>query len=223
MIGIIDYGVGNLRSVQKALELLGTPAVILPSPEMELGQATALSNITKLILPGVGAFADGMDFLRDRDWVDPLNKWVAAGKPLLGICLGMQLLFESSEEDSTGPDDLIPGLCLLPGRVVRFRESDGPAGSSLKVPHMGWNSLSWSRPDPLLEGLDQGSAVYFVHSYYAQPVESDDQPITSARADYGRPFTATIWRDNVWATQFHPEKSQRIGLKILENFTKLKP
>lgn len=223
MIGIIDYGVGNLRSVQKALELLGQSAVILPNPGMERGEAAALKDVDRLILPGVGAFADGMDFLRDREWIAPLQTWVAQGKPLLGICLGMQLLFESSQEDASGPDHRIPGLGLLPGQVVRFNEADGPDGMHLKVPHMGWNTLTWSRPDPLLHGLEQGCAVYFVHSYYAQPVESETQPITSARADYGKPFTATIWRGNLWATQFHPEKSQRVGLKILENFIKLKP
>ncbi len=221
MIGIIDYGVGNLRSVQKALESLGAQAVILPEPQLDHGVATALNNIDRLILPGVGAFADGMDFLRDRQWVNPIVQWVREGKPLLGICLGMQLLFEASEEDAPGPETLVPGLGLLPGKVVRFRETDGPVGSRLKVPHMGWNSLAWSRNDPLLEGLPQGCAVYFVHSFYPQPRESDDAPITSACAEYGKPFTATIWRDNLWATQFHPEKSQKVGLKILENFTKL--
>ncbi len=221
MIGIIDYGVGNLRSVQKALESLGAQAVILPHPQINQGVAAALNHVDRLILPGVGAFADGMDFLRDRQWVAPIVQWVRAGKPLLGICLGMQLLFESSEEDAPGPDAPVPGLGLLPGRVVRFRETDGTDGARLKVPHMGWNSLQWSRNDPLLDGLTQGCAVYFVHSFYPQPRESDDVPITSASADYGKPFTATVWRDNLWATQFHPEKSQKVGLKILENFTRL--
>jgi glutamine amidotransferase len=142
--------------------------------------------------------------------------WIAAGRPLLGICLGMQLLFEGSEEDAPAGGPHVPGLAVLPGKVVRFREED--ATPRLKVPHMGWNTLSWRRDDPLLRGLPQQSAVYFVHSYYAQPA---DAALTSASADYGRPFCATVWRGNLWATQFHPEKSQRVGLAMLANFAAL--
>ena len=220
MIGIIDYGMGNLRSVQKAFELLGAEAVILPGPEGVAGIGVAQAD--KLVLPGVGAFGDGMEQLRGRGWIEPLRAFLNSGKPLLGICLGMQLLFESSEEDAPSPDKPVPGLALLPGKVVRFR-NDGPGGTGLKVPHMGWNTLRWRREDPLLRGVAQDAAVYFVHSYYALPREAEERPITCARAEYpqGSAFTATIWRDNLWATQFHPEKSQAIGLKMLANFAGL--
>ena len=214
MIGIIDYGMGNLRSVQKALEHVGAEAAILTRP----GQ---LGDIDKLVLPGVGAFADGIDQLQRRGWVQPTLAYIDAGRPLLGICLGMQLLFEASEEDAPSPDEPVPGLAALPGRVVRFANV-APDGTRLKVPQMGWNALTWSRPDPLLAGLEPGAAVYFVHSYYVQPRESEDDPITSAWADYGRSFCASIWRGNVRATQFHPEKSQRVVLRILENFVAVK-
>ncbi|MEX0886945.1 MAG: imidazole glycerol phosphate synthase subunit HisH [Phycisphaeraceae bacterium] len=205
MIGIIDYGMGNLRSVQKALERVGAEAMILTRP----GQ---LGEVDKLVLPGVGAFADGIDQLQQRGWVDPVRAYIDAGRPMLGICLGMQLLFEASEEDAP-----VPGLAVLPGRVVRF-SNVAPDGTRLKVPQMGWNALDWTRPDPLLARLSPGESVYFVHGYYAQPRESGDAPVTSATADYGGPFCASIWRGNLWATQFHPEKSQRVGLTILENF-----
>lgn len=201
---------GNLRSVQKALQRLGAEAVILREPD-------AVEKADKLILPGVGAFADGMANLRERGWIEPINAFVATGKPTLGVCLGMQLFFESSEEDAPSPDEPVPGLAMLPGRVRRFSDR-APDGERLKVPHMGWNTLTWQRDDPLLAELAQDSAVYFVHSYYVQPDESPDAPLTSAVCDYGGPFTASVWRDNLWAVQFHPEKSQRVGLKILENF-----
>ncbi len=219
MIGIIDYGMGNLRSVQKAFELLGAEAVILAGPEGPGG--VDLSAVAKLVLPGVGAFGDGIEHLRQRGWVEPIKAFVASGRPFLGICLGMQLIFESSEEDAPSPNQPVSGLGLLPGRVVRFRPPGVPAGLRLKVPHMGWNTLAWRREDPLLKGLAQESAVYFVHSYYVKPMESAQAPITSAVSDYGGPFTASIWRDNIWATQFHPEKSQRVGQKILANFVRL--
>lgn len=209
-IGIIDYGVGNLRSVQKALESVGAPARILAGP-------SELDGVTHLILPGVGAFADGMAMLRDRGWVDPVKAYVASGRAFLGICLGMQLVFEGSEEDAPSERELVPGLGLVPGKVVRFRA--GP-GERLKVPHMGWNNLTWQRDDPLLRGLPQQASVYFVHSYYALPAPAQAASLVSARAEYpaGRPFCATIWRGNLWATQFHPEKSQRVGMQMLANF-----
>lgn len=209
MIGIVDYGVGNLRSVQKALEQVGAPAAILASPDH-------LKNIDRLILPGVGAYGDGMAMLAQRGWVDSVRSFVQSGRPFLGICLGLQLLFEGSEEDAAQGASLVPGLDILPGAVVRFREEQ--AAPRLKVPHMGWNSLAWKRDDPLFRGLNQGDAVYFVHSFYAKPTESPGEPVTSATCDYGGPFCASIWRGNVWATQFHPEKSQRVGLRILSNF-----
>lgn len=207
MIGIIDYGMGNLRSVQKAFEHLGAQAQILTSPEQ-------VSTVDKLVLPGVGAFADGMQHLRERGWIPAIENFANSGKPLLGICLGMQLFFDGSEEDAPSPGEPVPGLGLLPGQVVRFNVDK--SAERLKVPHMGWNTLRWSREDPLLAGLEQDASVYFVHSYYCRPADSD---IASATCDYGDNFCATAWRNNIWATQFHPEKSQRTGLAILKNFT----
>ncbi len=232
MIGIIDYGMGNLRSVQKALQRVGANAELLPSP-------AAMAGVDKLILPGVGAFGDGMANLRRGGWVDAIKSFIATGRPFMGICLGMQLLFESSTEDAPSPDNPVPGLAILRGKVVQFDVQRG--GQRIKVPHMGWNTIAWSKPDPLLSGLEQEAAVYFVHSYYCVPRELDaaderagadggtacaagpaiaTETITSAVTEYpqGMPFTSTIRRGNVWATQFHPEKSQRVGLKMLSNF-----
>lgn len=206
MIGIIDYGMGNLRSVQKAFERVEREAHVLGGPR-------ELSQIEKLVLPGVGAFADGMTHLRERGWIEPIGDFVASGKPFLGICLGMQLLFEGSEEDAMG-GELVPGLGVLPGKVVGFR-GDAYGPGMCKVPHMGWNTLSWLRDDPLLAGLEQGASVYFVHGYYAVP---SDPALTSSVAPYPEPFCASVYRDRVWATQFHPEKSQRVGLHMLANF-----
>ncbi len=207
-IAIIDYRMGNLRSVQKAVEHVGGAAQIVSTPA-EIEQAK------KLILPGVGAFGDGMKFLNEMGLSDPIRAFVQGGRPMLGICLGMQLLFDGSEEDApaNAPEGLVPGLGILPGRVVRFANERG--GLRVKVPQMGWNSLKWDRTDPILDGLDQGSAVYFVHSYYAEPAQASD---ISARADYGGDFCASVHRDKLFATQFHPEKSQRVGMKILANF-----
>ena len=212
MIGIIDYGVGNLRSVQKAFERCGSEAEILRQPDQA-------ERASKLVLPGVGAYADGMSLLHERGWSPVVRQWCDAAKPLLGVCLGMQLLFEGSEEDAASPTELVPGLGVLPGKVVRFQEdSSEPGHERLKVPHMGWNTLRWKREDPLLAGLEQDAAVYFVHSYYCQPT---DTRVTSGWCDYGVKFCATVWRDHVWATQFHPEKSQDVGLRILRNFASL--
>ncbi len=233
MIGIIDYGMGNLRSVQKAFEQAGAEARILESPGDDAG-GEGLSRLDKLVLPGVGAFADGMEHLRQRGWIAPLHSFVASGRPLLGICLGLQLLFDGSEEDASSPDELVPGLGLLPGRVVLFDPPRGEGLPRLKVPHMGWNTLAMQRrADPLLTGIEDGQAVYFVHSYYAQPDEPLGESngatrqsggggaITSAVCDYGHRFTASVWRDNIWATQFHPEKSQQVGLRMIANFARL--
>ena len=213
MIGIINYGVGNLRSVQKAFEHVGAQATLLTQPRQ-------IADVQRLVLPGVGAFGDGMQLLRQHGWVEPLHEWIDAGKPLLGICLGMQLLFEHSQEGADRPDEPVPGLGVLPGHIVRFREEAGDGrGGRLKVPHMGWNSLSWQRDDPLLAGLDPEPFVYFVHGYHVEPDPAHD--VTSAVCDYGGPFPATVWRDRIWATQFHPEKSQRVGLHILANFNRI--
>ena len=213
MIGIIDYEMGNLRSVQKAFEHVGAKATIL-------SQAKQVESVDKLVLPGVGAFADGMTHLRRGGWDDAMNGFIDAGKPFLGICLGMQLLFDSSQEDANENGAPVRGLSVLPGQVVRFA-NQLPDGGRLKVPHMGWNTLRWQREDPLLAGLEQDAAVYFVHGYYAKPTESGQTPVTSATADYGGVFCASLWHDQVWATQFHPEKSQAVGLKILANFAAL--
>lgn len=215
MIGIVDYGMGNLRSVQKALEHVGAEAAILREP----GE---VSRAEKLVLPGVGAFADGMANLREGGWIEPLRAFAQSGRVLLGVCLGMQLFFESSEEDAPSPEAPVAGLGLLPGKVVRF-PNRAPDGSRLKVPHMGWNTLTWQRDDPLMQGLEPGAAVYFVHSYYVEPTQTADAPLTTCWCDYGQPFTASVWHGNLWAVQFHPEKSQRVGLRMLENFARLTP
>ena len=213
MIGIIDYGMGNLRSVQKAFERLGPGARILSSP------ASAMA-CDRIVLPGVGAFADGMTHQNEQGWTSAIRNFVDSGRPFLGVCLGMQLLFEGSQEDAPCRDQPVSGLGLLPGTVVRFEGAAyGPDG--LKVPHMGWNCLEWKRQDPLLRGLPQQVYVYFVHSYHAVPAPGKDASIISARSDYGGPFCGTVWHENLWGTQFHPEKSQRAGLQMLANFAEI--
>ena len=199
MIGIVDYGRGNLRSVEKALEKVGYQAKIMNEPQ-------ELSEIDGLILPGVGAFADAMGALKIMGWIEPLTQFAHSGRPFLGICLGMQLLFEIGEEHGEHA-----GLGLLAGRVIKF-----PPGG--KVPHMGWNSLNLVQSSRLLEGIPNQSDFYFVHSYYADPSESRDIIATS---DYGIVFPAVVGRENVWGAQFHPEKSSPWGLKLLTNFGKL--
>jgi len=208
-VAIIDYRMGNLRSVQKAIEHVGGTAHLVSTPG-EIAEAK------KLILPGVGAFGDGMRFLDELGLSDPIRAFVRSGRPMLGICLGMQLLFDGSEEDAPSPDNPVQGLGILPGKIVRFTNDRG--GQRLKVPQMGWNALRWDKPDPLMQGLEKGSAVYFVHGYYAEPA---DESAVSAVADYGGDFCASIHKDNLFATQFHPEKSQRVGMKILSNFVGL--
>ncbi len=214
MIGIINYGMGNLRSVQKAFEFVGAQAVVVDRPE-------DIPNMDRLILPGVGAFNDAMRHLNDAGFVAPIREFVASGKPFLGICLGMQLLFEGSDERAVEAEasdaESLPGLGLLQGRIRAFA---GPAfgAGKLKIPHMGWNTLSLERnDDPLLQGLSSNCSVYFVHGYHA----SAQTLSRSAMCDYGGPFCATVWKDNLWATQFHPEKSQRVGLTMLKNFATL--
>jgi len=199
MITIIDYGMGNLRSVQKAFERVGAQAVVINNPE-------ALQDADALVLPGVGAFGDAMTNLRAAGLVGPILSAVGEGKPLLGICLGMQLLFEESEEMGCHQ-----GLGLLPGRVRRFAEG-------LKVPHIGWNQIHIRRPCPLLTGVRDGSFAYFVHSYYADPAEEE---IVVAVTDYGPGFASVVAQGRVFGIQFHPEKSQDVGLRILRNFVSL--
>ena len=198
MIVIIDYGMGNLRSVQKAIEAVGSAAEITSDPDR-------VRRASKVILPGVGAFADAMAELRRTGLGEAFREAVHQGKPCLGVCLGLQLLFETSTEDGEHV-----GLGLLPGRVVRFCTRPG-----LKVPHMGWNTLRIRKPAPLLAGLPAEAWVYFVHSYHAMAESSDD---VAAEADYPDPFAAVVWRDNLTACQFHPEKSQATGLAIYANF-----
>ena len=197
MITLVDIGIGNIRSVQKALEQVGA-RVALSADAAELRQAT------RIVLPGVGAFGAGMDRLRKKGLVGPLREAAAAGIPLLGICLGMQLLFEESEEMGHHQ-----GLCLLPGRVVRFM------GDDLKVPHIGWNRLQYDEENALLRGVARGAYAYFVHSYYCRP---DTQTDIIAQTIYGKPFAAIAGRDHIYGVQFHPEKSQQVGLQILRNF-----
>jgi glutamine amidotransferase len=211
MIGVIDYGMGNVRSVQKAFEHVGAPVTLLSDPSATL-------SVDRLVLPGVGAYAQGMRHLADRGWIEPIRRYIATGRPFIGICLGMQLLFEGSQEDAPNPDQPIPGLAVLPGQVVRLIPRPADHTPRLKITHMGWNTLRWQRDDPLLTGLPQNPAVYFVHGYYPVPTESTAKPITSARCDYSGPFCASVWCGNIWATQFHPEKSQDVGLKMLANF-----
>ncbi len=206
MIAIIDYGMGNLRSVQKGFERVGAEARIVHTPE-EIRQAD------KVVLPGVGAFRDAIGHIREQGLEAPIVEAVESGRPFLGICLGLQLLFEVSYEDGE-----YRGLGLIPGKVVRFDFSKLPNGRDLKIPHMGWNQLVWNKPCPLMRGLDSGTYFYFVHSYYVVPT---DAAVTHGRCQYGYEFTATIWRDNLFAAQFHPEKSQQAGLTMLRNFAAL--
>jgi len=200
MITLIDYGGSNLRSVQKAFESIGAGVRVA-------SQAEEVARSRKLVLPGVGAFAAGMAALRRQDLVEAIRQRAKQGVPLLGICLGMQFLFQRSEEMGDHA-----GLGLLEGEVVRFPET-GP-----KIPHMGWNQLLHTGHHPLLKGVSSGAYTYFVHSYYCQPA---DEATTIAQADYGGPFAAMVGQDNIYGIQFHPEKSQQVGLTILRNFSNM--
>ena len=202
MIQIVDYGMGNLRSVQKAFEKLAVAAEICTNP-------ADLKHCDRLVLPGVGAFRDAIAELRRQDFVEPIKAHIAAGKPFLGICLGLQLLFDVSHEDGTWE-----GLGIVPGKVVRF-----PDSHELKVPHMGWNRVTAAAGCPLFAGIPADSFFYFVHSYYVVP---DDPAVVAGRTEYGQEFTSVVQRGNMFATQFHPEKSQKLGLQLLANFAALK-
>ena len=201
MISIIDYGMGNLRSVQKAFEKLGIAAEIVTRPDQ-------VRAAKKLVLPGVGAFRDAMRELQKLELVEPLRQFIHTDRPFLGICLGLQLLFDVSYEDGEWS-----GLGVLPGEVVRF-----PSRPNLKVPHMGWNTLEHIGTSRLLSGLPSDASVYFVHSYYVIP---RDNSIQATCTEYGPRFTSMVERGNLFATQFHPEKSQKVGLKMLSNFAAL--
>ena len=204
MIGVIDYEIGNLRSVQRALEHVGGHVALVRTPD-------ELARADKIVLPGVAAFRDAMDQLSRQELLDPLVAAIEAGTPYLGFCLGLQLLFDVSHEDGHHA-----GLGVLGGEVVRFDLAE--IDPSLSVPHMGWNGITWDRPVPMLEGIEPGAYVYFAHSYYVVPT---DESVIATTTEYGRPFTSSVWRDNVFATQFHPEKSQAVGLKLLETFVRL--
>jgi glutamine amidotransferase len=201
MIAIIDYEMGNLRSVQKAFERVGYAATITSDP-------VVLADADKVVLPGVGAFRDAIAALHDRNLVEPIRNAVAGGKPFLGICLGLQLLFDKSCED--GEYD---GLGIVPGEVVRFQ-----VPRSYKVPHMGWNQVRFQRRPPVFEGVEDGSHFYFVHSYYVVP---KDASVVATETEYSAAFCSSVWRGNLVAVQFHPEKSQAAGLRLLKNFAEL--
>jgi imidazole glycerol-phosphate synthase subunit HisH len=203
MIALIDYGAGNLRSVHKALKYVGADVHIVTRPE-EINEARAL------VLPGVGAFDDCINALRKQELLMASLQFIKTGRPFLGICVGYQALFEASDEFNS----CAAGLCLFGGRVVRFREEDG-----LKVPQIGWNQLRVKQPDcPIFRGIDEGAYVYFVHSFYPEP---RDPSIIATETTYGQTFPSAVWKDNIYATQFHPEKSQRVGLQLLKNFSAL--
>lgn len=199
--GIIDYEMGNLRSVQKAIEAVGHHADVVSDPEK-------LANYSHVILPGVGAFRDAIAQLRKTGLDQAFIEAVNAGRPCLGVCLGLQLLFDKSYEDGEHQ-----GLGLIKGEVVRFEPQPG-----LKIPHMGWNHLTLKRADPLFEGIGDSPCVYFVHSYFAKAGNSGDVLATS---NHGGEFVAAVGRENLRACQFHPEKSQATGLKIYQNFMSL--
>jgi imidazole glycerol-phosphate synthase subunit HisH len=209
MLVIIDYGIGNLRSIEKAFQSVG-------SDVKRTDKAEDIAKAERVVLPGVGAFGACAAEIRRRGLVAPVMEAIASGKPFLGVCVGMQLLFEMGEE--MGRHE---GLGYLPGKVVRFsgEMAAEPAGASLKVPHMGWNTITAHRSDPLLEGIEPNAYFYFVHSFHAAPQNPDD---VLASTHYGVDFPAIVQRNMVYGVQFHPEKSQRNGLRILNNFANLR-
>ncbi|HMJ89575.1 MAG TPA: imidazole glycerol phosphate synthase subunit HisH [Candidatus Acidoferrum sp.] len=203
MIALLDYGSGNLRSVEKALKKVGANVLVTKS-------ADAINDARGVVLPGVGAFDDCISAMQRQELLGAIREWIRNGKPFLGICVGYQALFESSEEFNS----CAAGLGIFGGKVVRFSGRDG-----LKVPQIGWNQLEITRPDcPLYRGIESGSYVYFVHSFFPKPVDSS---IIATHTTYGEAFASSVWKDNLFATQFHPEKSQEVGLKLLKNFVEL--
>lgn len=199
MIAIVDYGMGNLRSVEKGFQKVGVDARIVTEPR-------DVDDAKGVVLPGVGAFRDCMLNLSAHNLIEPIMKSIDKGKPYLGICLGLQVLFTESEEFGHSK-----GLDIFKGKVPRFPDGE------LKVPHMGWNSIKVRRRPPILDDIPDGEYFYFVHSYYVAP---EEEPVIAATTDYGIEFTSVVWKDNVMAVQFHPEKSQTMGLRMLENFGK---
>jgi imidazole glycerol-phosphate synthase subunit HisH len=203
VIALIDYGSGNLRSVQKALVKVGADVQVVQSPQ-------EMTNAEAVVLPGVGAFDDCIQALEKQELLGASKKFIESGKPFLGICVGYQALFERSEEFNS----CAAGLGMFQGAVVRFSPHNG-----LKIPQIGWNQLEITQPGcPLFRGIANGSYVYFVHSFFPRPVDSS---IVATRTTYGESFASSVWRDNIFATQFHPEKSQAIGLRLLRNFVEL--
>jgi glutamine amidotransferase len=203
MIALLDYGSGNLRSVEKALRHVGAEVRVATHPK-ELRDARAV------VLPGVGAFDDCLNAMRRQELLAGVREFIQSGRPFLGICVGYQALFERSEEFNS----CAAGLELFKGRVVRFTSRPG-----LKIPQIGWNAVEMARPEcPLYQGIPGGSHFYFVHSFYPQPT---DPAIVATRTTYGDTFASSIWKENVFATQFHPEKSQQVGLRLLKNFAAL--
>ena len=202
MIAIIDYGMGNLRSVQKGFEQVGHQAIVTRDSE-------AIDRASHVVLPGVGAFGDCMANVTRYRLVDPIRRAIQVGKPFLGICVGFQLLFSESEEFGCHK-----GLGVLPGKVKAIPLSKDVV-SSYKIPHMGWNTIHINKAAPPLQGINSDSYVYFVHSFYVEP---DEQVVVSTQTDYGVSFASSVWKDNIFATQFHPEKSQTVGLQVLKNF-----
>jgi len=219
MIVIIDYGMGNIRSVQKGFERVGHPSIVTRNPKDIL-------NASHVVLPGVGAFKDCMENLKNYGLIEPILNAIRSGKPFLGICLGLQLLFSESEEFG-----IYKGLDIIKGRVVKFRFSDEeskPASpqsgmnSKLKIPHMGWNDIRFTdngSQSMVFKDIPDGSYLYFVHSYYVVP---EDEGVIATTTNYGIDFASSIWKDNIFACQFHPEKSQKVGLKVLKNFGEMK-
>lgn len=203
MIALIDYGSGNLRSVEKALMKVGANVHVVRSPE-------ELKNASAVVLPGVGAFDDCVNALQKQEMLAASQTFIQSGRPFLGICVGYQALFERSEEFNS----CAAGMGVFKGSVVRFSEQPG-----LKIPQIGWNQIDVTQTDcPLYRGIPSGSYVYFVHSFFPQPV---DASIVATRTNYGKPFASSVWHKNVYATQFHPEKSQKVGLQLLKNFVDL--
>ena len=202
VIALVDYGSGNLRSVQKALLKVGAEVQIAMRPEH-------LSSARAAVLPGVGAFDDCIHALQKQELLDASKNFIQSGKPFLGICVGYQALFDKSEEFNS----CAAGLGIFHGSVVRFAEN------GIKIPQIGWNQIEITQPEcPLFRGIDSGSYVYFVHSFFPKPA---DESLASTLTTYGETFASSVWRDNVFATQFHPEKSQNIGLRLLRNFVNL--
>ncbi|OHB68558.1 MAG: imidazole glycerol phosphate synthase, glutamine amidotransferase subunit [Planctomycetes bacterium RBG_16_41_13] len=207
MITVVDYGMGNLRSVEKGFERFGFDVKVSDNPN-------DIKHTDKLVLPGVGAFKDAIIGLQQRGLIEPVIDFVRRGKPFLGICLGLQLLFSRSYEDGEHT-----GLDIIPGKVIRFDFSGRQTNEKLKIPHIGWNQIDIVRQDnPLLKNVPCNSYMYFVHSYYVCP---EDKNVVATETEYGVRFTSMIWHKNIFATQFHPEKSQKYGLAILENFGNL--